>query len=277
MNPFGASTVWGPGGPDVLDDPGVVGAQRDRLVDRHCVVPDGRELDEVRRPGRRRARPPATSPARPGAPRPASRRRRGRRPHRGLSDAGWARSATTVGTGTGSVAARLGRGPRPSPARPAREGAQHLAPDRAGSSEDDDHRCSSRRGPDLPPGCPGARRSPLLGIACGDEVRSAAAERGSRAGHPAGFAVTVFPRMREAPWNNTRCTAHLVDAGSSCCPACSRAAVLATALALNGPGEALYVWVRAQLAPDPLARAVGRRHRAPGPTAPPHRRSSTSS
>jgi hypothetical protein len=29
------------------------------------------------------------------------------------------------------------------------------------------------------------------------------------------------------------------------------AAVLATALALNGPGEALYVWVRAQLAPDP--------------------------
>ncbi len=29
------------------------------------------------------------------------------------------------------------------------------------------------------------------------------------------------------------------------------AAVLATALALNGPGEALYLWVRAQLAPDP--------------------------
>jgi hypothetical protein len=29
------------------------------------------------------------------------------------------------------------------------------------------------------------------------------------------------------------------------------AAVLATALALNGPGEALYAWVRAQLAPDP--------------------------
>lgn len=29
------------------------------------------------------------------------------------------------------------------------------------------------------------------------------------------------------------------------------AAVLATALALNGPGEALYVWVRAQLAPNP--------------------------
>jgi hypothetical protein len=29
------------------------------------------------------------------------------------------------------------------------------------------------------------------------------------------------------------------------------AAVLATALALNGPGEALYHWVRAQLAPDP--------------------------
>ena len=29
------------------------------------------------------------------------------------------------------------------------------------------------------------------------------------------------------------------------------AAVLATALALNGPGEALYTWVRAQLAPDP--------------------------
>ncbi len=40
------------------------------------------------------------------------------------------------------------------------------------------------------------------------------------------------------------------------------AAVLATALALNGPGEALYLWVRAQLAPDPWrARwddAVGR-------------------
>ena len=29
------------------------------------------------------------------------------------------------------------------------------------------------------------------------------------------------------------------------------AAVLATALALNGPGEALYLWVRARLAPDP--------------------------
>jgi hypothetical protein len=29
------------------------------------------------------------------------------------------------------------------------------------------------------------------------------------------------------------------------------AAVLATALALNGPGEALYLWVRAQLAPNP--------------------------
>ncbi len=29
------------------------------------------------------------------------------------------------------------------------------------------------------------------------------------------------------------------------------AAVLATALALNGPGEALWIWVRAQLAPDP--------------------------
>ena len=29
------------------------------------------------------------------------------------------------------------------------------------------------------------------------------------------------------------------------------ALVLATALALNGPGEALYAWVRAQLAPDP--------------------------
>lgn len=29
------------------------------------------------------------------------------------------------------------------------------------------------------------------------------------------------------------------------------AAVLATALALNGPGEALYQWVRAQLGPDP--------------------------
>lgn len=29
------------------------------------------------------------------------------------------------------------------------------------------------------------------------------------------------------------------------------AAVLVTALALNGPGEALYAWVRAQLAPDP--------------------------
>src|SRR5215207_9619549 len=29
------------------------------------------------------------------------------------------------------------------------------------------------------------------------------------------------------------------------------AAVLATALALNGPGEALWIWLRAQLAPDP--------------------------
>lgn len=29
------------------------------------------------------------------------------------------------------------------------------------------------------------------------------------------------------------------------------AAVLATALALNGPGEALYLWVRARLAPNP--------------------------
>jgi hypothetical protein len=29
------------------------------------------------------------------------------------------------------------------------------------------------------------------------------------------------------------------------------AAVLATALALNGPGEALWMWLRAQLAPDP--------------------------
>ena len=33
------------------------------------------------------------------------------------------------------------------------------------------------------------------------------------------------------------------------------AAVLATALALNGPGEALYHWVRARLAPDPWRAA----------------------
>jgi hypothetical protein len=34
-------------------------------------------------------------------------------------------------------------------------------------------------------------------------------------------------------------------------PGVFAAAVLATALALNGPGEALWAWVRAQLAPDP--------------------------
>ena len=34
-------------------------------------------------------------------------------------------------------------------------------------------------------------------------------------------------------------------------PGVFAALVLATALALNGPGEALWAWVRAQLAPDP--------------------------
>jgi hypothetical protein len=47
------------------------------------------------------------------------------------------------------------------------------------------------------------------------------------------------------------------------------ALVLATALALNGPGEALWNWVRAQLAPDPWrarwAEAV-ERHRATAQT-----------
>ena len=40
------------------------------------------------------------------------------------------------------------------------------------------------------------------------------------------------------------------------------AAVLATALALNGPGEALYLWVRAQLAPNPWRSRAVRRPRA---------------
>jgi hypothetical protein len=35
------------------------------------------------------------------------------------------------------------------------------------------------------------------------------------------------------------------------------AAVLATALALNGPGEALWIWLRAQLAPDPWRERWG--------------------
>jgi hypothetical protein len=34
-------------------------------------------------------------------------------------------------------------------------------------------------------------------------------------------------------------------------PGVFAALVLATALALNGPGEALWAWVQAQLAPDP--------------------------
>jgi hypothetical protein len=46
-------------------------------------------------------------------------------------------------------------------------------------------------------------------------------------------------------------TALLWDGWVLMLPGVFVAAVLATALALNGPGEALWIWLRAQLAPDP--------------------------